>query len=78
MSLDFATVVTDSLENLLDLGQEAVVVDRLSELDDTKVTGTDVLILFTGRALEVAIDGTKMRIVRASLTGANALLIPAL
>ena len=75
---DFATVVADGLEDFLDLGQEAVVVDRLRKLDDTEVTGTDILVLFTGCALEIAIDSTKMRIVRASFTGANALLIPVL
>ncbi len=78
LGLDFATVVTDSLEKFLDLIQEAVVVDRLRELDDTEVAGTDFLILFTSCALEVAIDGTKMRVVRAAFAGANSLLIPVL
>ena len=78
LGLDFATVVTDSLEKFLDLVQEAVMVDRLCQLDNTKVAGTDFLVLFTGSALEVAIDGTEMRVVRAAFAGANSLLIPVL
>ena len=56
--LDFATVVADGLKNLLDLSQETVVKDRLGEFDDTEVTGTNIVVLFTGGTLEVAIDGT--------------------
>jgi hypothetical protein len=66
--LDFTTVVADSLENLLDLVHEAIVVDRSSKLDDTKVARAFLLVLFAGGASEVAIDSTEMRIVRTFLT----------
>ena len=74
--LDFTAAVADSLENLLDLVHETIVVDRNSKLDDTKVARTFLLVFFTGGASEVAIDGTEMRIVRTFLTRSEALLIP--
>jgi hypothetical protein len=66
---DLATIVTNSLQNLLHFCKETIVVDWLRQLDDTKVTWTNILILFAGSALEVAIDGSEMRIVRASFAG---------
>jgi hypothetical protein len=75
-SLDLATVMTDSLEDLLDLVHEAVVIDGLGELDDTKVADTLLHVLFASGASEVAIDGSEMRIVRTFLTRSDALLIP--
>lgn len=74
--LDLAATVTDSLKNLLDLVHEAIVIDGNSQLDDTKVAGTLLLVFLTGGASEVAIDSTEMRIVRTFLTRSEALLIP--
>lgn len=51
-------------------------VDRLSESDHTEVTWTRLLTLFAGGTPEVAIDSSKMRIVRAAFTGSKSLLIP--
>lgn len=76
-SLDFATVVADGLENLLDLLEKAVVKDWSRQLDDAEVAGTFNLVFFAGRAPEVSIDGTEMRIVWTSLTRSEAGLIPA-
>ena len=76
--LDFTAAVADSLENLLDLVHEAIVVDGNSKLDDTEVARTLLLVFFTSGTAEVAIDGTEMRIVRTFLTRSEALLIPVL
>jgi hypothetical protein len=74
---DFATVVTDSLQDFLDFGHEAVVVDWCSELDDTEVAWAFSHTLFARVALEISINCTEMRIVRTFLTRSQALLIPA-
>ena len=76
--LDFTTTVADSLENLLDLVHETIMIDRNSQLHDTKVTGTLLLVFFTSGASEVAIDCTEMRIVRTFGTRSESLLIPGL
>jgi hypothetical protein len=75
-SLDFATVVADGLKNFLDLLKKAIMIDRSVQLDDTKMTWALGLIFFAGRASEVSIDGTEMRIVRTFLTRSEALIIP--
>jgi hypothetical protein len=76
--LDFATVVADSLQDLLDFVHEAIVEDWGGQLDHTKVTGTFGHVLFTCTASEVAVDCSEMRIVRTFLSRSEALLIPAL
>ena len=73
--LDLATVVTDRLQDLLDLGHEAMVVDRSSQLDHTEMARTFSHILFTGVAAEVAIHRAKMRVIRTFLSRSEALLI---
>jgi hypothetical protein len=50
--------VTDGLENLLDLLQEAIVVNGGVELDDTEMTRAFSLIFFASGASKVSIDGT--------------------
>jgi len=73
---DLATVVTDSLEDLLDFGHESVMIDWSRKLDDTKVAWTFSHVLFTSTAFEIAIDCSEMRIVRTFLARSEALLIP--
>jgi hypothetical protein len=73
---DLATIVADRLQDLLDFGHEAIVVDRSRELDDAKVTRTLGHVLFTCTASEVAVDCPEMRIVRTFLARSEALLIP--
>jgi len=72
---DLATVVADSLQDLLDLGHESIVVDWSSKLDDTKVSRAFSHVLFTGVTLEIAVDGAQMRVVRTFLSRSEALLI---
>ena len=55
-SFDFATVVADSLQDLLDLGHEPIVVDWSSKLDDAKVSRTFSHVFFAGITLEIAVD----------------------
>lgn len=74
--LDFTATMAYSLKNLLDFVHEAIVIDGNSQLDDTEVARTLLLVFFTGGASEVAIDSTEMRIVRTFLTRSEALLIP--
>lgn len=61
--LYLATIVTNSLQDLFDLGHKTVVVDRCSKLDDTKMSRTLDHVLFASLTLEVSIDRTEMRIV---------------
>lgn len=68
--------MADSLQDLLDLLQESVVIDGRSQLDDTEMTWTFGLVFFASGATEVSIDSTEMRIVRTSLTRSSTLLIP--
>lgn len=75
-SLDFSTVVADSLENLLDLLEKAVVVDWNVQFNDTKMTRAFGLIFFASSALEVSIDGTEMRIVRTFFTRLLTTFVP--
>ena len=74
-SFDFATVVADSLQDLLDLGHESIVVDWRSKLDDSKVSRAFGHVFFTGVTFEIAVDGAQMRIVRTFLSRSEALLI---
>jgi hypothetical protein len=60
---NLAAIVTDRFENLLDLLDEARVVDRFCQLNVTKVTWALVHALLAGCTLELAIDGAKTRIV---------------
>ena len=48
--LDFATVVTNSLKNLLDFRHEAIMVDGGGKLDDSEMTSTLCQILITSTA----------------------------
>jgi hypothetical protein len=67
--------VADSLEDLLDLGHEPIVVDWSSKLDDAKVSRTFSHVFFAGITLEVAVDRAEMGVVRTFLSGSEALLI---
>lgn len=75
-SFDFATVVANSLQYLLDLTHKAIVINGSSKLDDSKVARALGHVLFTSTAFEIAIDCSKMRIVRTFLSRSEALLIP--
>lgn len=55
--------MTDGLKDLLDLLDEAGVVDRFSELYVSKMTRTFVHALLAGGALELTIDRSKARII---------------
>jgi hypothetical protein len=74
-SFDLATVVADSLQDLLDLGHESVMVDWSRKLDDAEVSRAFSHVLFTGATLEIAVDCAQMRIVRTFLSRSEALLI---
>jgi hypothetical protein len=74
-SFDLATVVADSLQDLLDLGHESVMVDWSRKLDDAEVSRAFSHVLFTGVTLEIAVDCAQMRIVRTFLSRSEALLI---
>ena len=74
-SFDFTTVVADSLEDLLDLSHEPIVVDWSSKLDDAEVSRAFSHVLFTGITFEIAVDGAQMRVVRTFLSRPEALLI---
>lgn len=73
---DLATVVADGLQDLLDFGHEAIMEDRSRKLDDAEVTRALSHVFFTSTAFEIAIDCSKMRIVRTFLARSEALLIP--
>ena len=73
---DFATVETDSLEDLLDFCHESIVIDWSRKLDDTKVAWTLSHVFFTSTAFEIPINCSEMRIVRTFLARSEALLIP--
>jgi hypothetical protein len=70
--------VAYGLQDLFDLLEEAVVEDGSLQFDDTEVARALGLVFFAGRASEVSIDGTEMRIVWTSLTRFEARLIPAI
>lgn len=74
--LDFATVVADRLQDLLDFCHKAIMIHWSCKLDDTKVTRAFSHVLFTSTASEIAIDRTEMRIVRTFFARSEALLIP--
>lgn len=60
--------MADSLEDLLDFCEKAMMEDGTGKLDDTEMTWTLLLVFFAGSALVVAIDRAEMRIVRTFLT----------
>ena len=74
-SFDLATVVADSLHDLLDLDQESIMVDWSSKLDDAEVSRAFSHVFFTGVTLEIAVDRAQMRVVRTFLSRSEALLI---
>jgi hypothetical protein len=75
-SFDLAAVVAHSLENLLDLLQKTMMIDRHSQFDDTKMTWALDLVFFAGGAFEVSIDSAEMRVVGTFLSRSEARLIP--
>jgi hypothetical protein len=76
---DFPTIVTDGLQDLLDLSKKAcvgvseleherlviltIMVDRHCELDSSKMARTLSHVFFAGGTFEVAIDSTQMRVI---------------
>lgn len=68
--------MANGLQDFLDLTHEPIVIDGSSKLDDSKVAWALSHVLFTSTAFEIAIDGSKMRIVRTFLSRFEALLIP--
>jgi len=68
--------VADGLQDLLDLTHKTIMIDGSSKLDDSKVARALGHIFFTSTAFEIAIDCSKMRIVRTFLSRSEALLIP--
>ena len=67
--------MTDSLQDLLDLDHESIVVDWGSKLDDAEVSRAFSHVLLTGVTLEVAIDRAQVRVVRPFLSRSETLLI---
>lgn len=67
--------MADSLQDLLDLGHESIMVDWCRKLDDAEVSGAFSHVLFTGVTLEIAVDRAQMRVVRTFLSRSEALLI---
>lgn len=78
VSQHLATIMADDLEDLLDFLDEARVVDRLCQLDMTKVAGALGHVLCAGLALELSIDGSEERVVEAAIAGLGAGLIHSL
>ena len=74
-SFDLATIVADSLQDLLDLGHESIMVDWCRKLDYAEVSGAFSHVLLTGVTLEIAVDRAQMRVVRTFLSRSEALLI---
>jgi len=74
--LDFATIVADRLQNLLDFCHEAIMIYWSCKLDGTKVARAFSHVLFTSTASEIAIDCSEMRIIRTFFARSEALLIP--
>jgi hypothetical protein len=74
-SFDLATVVAHSLQDLLDLDHESIVVDWSSKLDDAEVSRAFSHVLLTGVTLEIAVDRAQMRVVRTFLSRSETLLI---
>jgi hypothetical protein len=74
-SFDLSTIVADSLQNLLDLGHESIMVDWCRKLDDAEVSGAFSHVLFTGITLKIAVDRAQMRVVRTFFSRSEALLV---
>lgn len=62
---DQSTVVTASLEDLLNLANEADVENWSGQLDVTKMTWALLHILIAGCALKATINGTKLGVAQA-------------
>jgi len=67
--------VADSLQDLLDFGHEAVMIDWRSQFDDAEVPWAFCHILFTSITFEVAIDCPKVRVIWTFRSRPKALLI---
>ncbi len=70
--------MTDDLEDLLDLLDEARVEDRFSELNVTEMARTLRHILGASLALELPIDGTEKRVVQTTVARLGSRLIHSL
>ena len=66
--------MADNLQDLLDLLDEAWMVDRLGQLDVAEVTGTFTHGLRAGFALELSVDRAEERVVQASVAWLRATL----
>lgn len=69
ISQNFAAVMTDDLQDLLDFLDKTRMVDGLGQLDMTKMAGTLAHGLRTRLALELSVDGAEERVVEATVAG---------
>ena len=72
---EFAAIVTDALQNLLDFLDEARMEDGFRQLDVAEMPCTFRHVLLAGHALELSVDASQLRVIETVLAGFRAGLV---